>query len=114
MQNTAPRPNDTAGLFAVPGHRWSLMNQVPQAVFADAVVIRIAHVARNEPWECPNITADGGMDAVFDDIAIRSPLNALAALFPSLALRNALLATLESGSKGYCVRKIEEAPSSCA
>jgi hypothetical protein len=47
----------------------------------------------------PNITADGGMDAVFDDIAIRSPLDALAALFSSLALRNALLATLESGSK---------------
>jgi hypothetical protein len=53
------------------------------------------------------------MDTVFDDIAIRSPLDALAALSSSLALRNALLATLESGSKGYCVREIEEAPSSC-
>jgi hypothetical protein len=110
MQNTAPRPNDTAELFAVPGHRWSLMNQAPQAVFADTIVIRIARVARNELWECPNITADEGMDAVFDDIAIRSPLDAFAALFSSLALRNTLLATLESGSKGYCVRKIEEAP----
>jgi hypothetical protein len=95
--------------LTVPGPRWSLMNQAPEAVFVDSIVIRIAHVARNEPWECPNITADEGMDAVFDDIAIRSPLDALAALFSSLTLRNALLATLESGSKGYCVREIEEA-----
>lgn len=49
------------------------------------------------------------MDAVIDDIAIRSPLDARAALFSSLTLRNALLATLESGRKSYCIREIEEA-----
>jgi hypothetical protein len=109
MQNAEPRSNDTAELLAVPGHRWSLMNQTSQAVFAESIVSRIAHVARNEPWECPNIIADEGMDAVFDDVAIRSPLDALAALFSSLTLRNALLATLESGSKDYSGRKTEEA-----
>ena len=109
MENAVPCTNDTAELLAVPGHRWSLMNQASQAIFADSIVIRIAHVARNESWECSHVTADEGMDAVFNDIAIRSPLDALAALFSSLVLRNALLATLESGSKGYSVRETEQA-----
>lgn len=44
-----PRSNDTAEFLAVPDPRWSLMNQAPQAVFADSIVIRIVQVARNEP-----------------------------------------------------------------
>ena len=108
MQATTPDPVNTAEMLAVPGHRWALMNQAPEAVFADSIIIRIAHVACNEPLDCPIIEADEGMDAVFDDVAIRSPLDALAALFSSLTLRNALLATLDTNSKSCSDNAIKD------
>ena len=92
-------PNDGLGILDVPSHISQLMKQDPEEVFVDPIIIRTARVARNEPLDLSEVTADEGMDAVFGDVAIRSPLDVLAALYSSLTLRKTLLATLVNSRK---------------
>ena len=99
VQESRSGPNDGLEILDVPPHISVLMKQGSAAVLVDTLIIRTSHVARNELWALPDVTADEGLDAVFGDVTIRSPLDVLAALFSSLTLRNTLLATLVNSRK---------------
>jgi len=78
----------------VPEHLATLLEQECDDVLVDCIGQRAYNLARNLPTT-DNTEADDGMDAVVEDFAIRSPLDAVAAWWSSLTLHKVLARSLE-------------------
>ncbi|KAI0175239.1 hypothetical protein BJ166DRAFT_562195 [Pestalotiopsis sp. NC0098] len=78
----------------LPDHLAVLLEQDADEVFNPSVVQRAHNLAWNRPTELNAIGATDGMDAVVEDAAIRSPMDAIAAWWSSLTLQSALTNSL--------------------
>jgi hypothetical protein len=77
----------------LPDHLAALIERDCDEVLVPAVVQRAYNLAWNKP-SAEKTTVDTPMDAVVEDFAICSPLDALAAWYSSLVLNNGLASTL--------------------
>jgi hypothetical protein len=88
-QNTEAEP--------LPEHLASLIERECDEVLVSAVVQRAYNLAWNKP-SAAQTTLDTSMDAVVEDFAICSPLDALSAWYSSLVLNQGLVSTLATKS----------------
>ncbi|KAI4639642.1 hypothetical protein J4E93_008996 [Alternaria ventricosa] len=88
--NTSKQNNEAVPL---PKHLAALIERECDEVLVPAVVQRAYNLAWNRP-SAEQTTVDTSMDAVVEDFAICSPLDALAAWYSSLVLNKGLAATL--------------------
>ena len=89
----------------LPDHLAYLLEFDCEDVMTDSIIQRASNLA----WDRPTAEAcegeDIGMDIVVQDLAISSPLDALAAWFSSAALHRALLSALEPSSQKKLFRE---------
>jgi Domain of unknown function (DUF2014)/Helix-loop-helix DNA-binding domain len=77
----------------LPDHLTALLEQHPRDVLNDAIVQRAYNLAWNKPTS-KNAEADGSLDFVVEDLAISSPLDALASWYSSYVLGRALTCSM--------------------
>ncbi|KAI9701374.1 MAG: hypothetical protein M1820_006465 [Bogoriella megaspora] len=80
---------------ALPAHLASLLENECEDVLVDTIVQRAYNLAWNRP-SAEETYEDSTMDSVVEDLAIASPLDALAAWWSSLVLNKVLLDQLEN------------------
>lgn len=78
----------------LPDHLTVLLEQDADEVFNPSVVQRAHNLAWNRPTDLNAIGVTDGMDAVVEDTAIRSPMDAVAAWWSTLTLQGALTNSL--------------------
>ncbi|ETS78193.1 hypothetical protein PFICI_10255 [Pestalotiopsis fici W106-1] len=78
----------------LPDHLTILLEQDADEVFNQSVVQRAHNLAWNRPTDLDAIGVTDGMDAVVEDTAIRSPMDAVAAWWSTLTLQSALTNSL--------------------
>jgi hypothetical protein len=80
----------------LPEHLSALLEQDCDQVLNDQVIQRAYNLAWNLPTTKNVLVQTDGMDAVVDDNAVRSPMDAVSAWWSCQTLQRALLASLES------------------
>ena len=91
IASNAPKRN--SAVEPLPEHLAALIDKECDEVLVPAVVQRAYNLAWNKP-SAEQTTVDTSMDAVVEDFAICSPLDALAAWYSSLVLNKGLAKTL--------------------
>jgi hypothetical protein len=84
----------------LPPHLTALLEFECDEILVDCIAQRAYNLAFNLPTTHDSVSFSDGMDVVVNDFAIRSPLDAAAAWFSTLRLRQALANTLSKGSDG--------------
>jgi hypothetical protein len=80
----------------LPKHLAALLEQECDEVLVDSIGQRAYNLTWNLPTTHNAKNSSGDMDSVVDDVAIRSPLDAVSAWFSSLVLQGALSKSMES------------------
>ena len=89
-----------SGQEALSEHLAQLLELEASDILVDRVIQRAYNLAYNRPTtQDDSDIHEEGMNAVVEDMAIRSPLDAVAGWYSSLMLRRACLASLKSKSK---------------
>ncbi|KAI1089753.1 hypothetical protein F5B19DRAFT_485036 [Rostrohypoxylon terebratum] len=78
----------------LPDHLAALLEHDCDAVLDQSIVQRVHNLAWNRPTDHNAIGITDGMDTVVDDVAIRSPMDAVAAWWSNITLQGALTKTL--------------------
>lgn len=78
----------------LPDHLAALLEQDCDVVLNPSIVQRAHNLAWNRPTEHNAIGITDGMDTVVDDVAVRSPMDAVAAWWSNMSLQNALTNSL--------------------
>ena len=106
LQKSTPQSNSEA----LPEHMACLLDLDASDVLADRIIQRAYNLAYNRPTEQNDTEeySDDGMNAVVEDQAIRSPLDAVAAWYSSLVLHRGFLTSLKNHSKPEEVSRMEE------
>lgn len=78
----------------LPDHLAALLEQDYDEVLTSSIIQRAHNLAWNRPTEHNAIDGTDGMDTVVDDLAVRSPLDAVAAWWSSKALHDSLTSSL--------------------
>jgi hypothetical protein len=82
-------PDDT-----LPEHLATLLEQDCEEVLNDDIIQRAHNLAWNEPTTYNVVSKIDGMDTVVDDVAVRSPMDAVAAWYSNLTLHRVLVNSL--------------------
>lgn len=85
---------------ALPPHLATLLEMDCDEVMIDPVIQRAYNMTLDRPTQENTKSEDALLDIVVEDLAVRSPLDALAAWWSSYALQKALLASFEFSAKG--------------
>jgi hypothetical protein len=80
---------------ALPEHLAALLEQDCDEVLNDAIIQRAHNLAWNQHTTHNVVDKIDGMDTVVEDAAVRSPMDAVAAWYSSLALHRILIASLQ-------------------
>jgi hypothetical protein len=94
---------------ALPEHLAILLDQDCDEVFNDDIIQRAHNLAWNQDTTYNVIDKVDGMDMVVEDVAVRSPMDAVAAWYSSLALHRALVNSLPKsrGNKATVAEDID-------
>jgi hypothetical protein len=80
----------------LPAHLAELLEQDCDDVLNPSIIQRAHNLAWNRPTELNSIGPTDGMDTIVDDIAVRSPMDAVAAWWSTMTLHGALTRSLSS------------------
>lgn len=104
LQQTLSR-NDDPRAQELPKHLAALLEQECDDVLVDSIGQRAYNLAWNLPTAHNMKNSGGDMDTIAEDLAARSPLDAVSAWFSSLVLQSALSRSMESADSDEAMQR---------
>jgi hypothetical protein len=98
-QSSKTVANSSSTSDHLPDYLVALLERDADEVLVGPIVHRAYNLAWNKSTTDDITDSDDGLNSVVEDFAIRSPLDAIAAWWSSLVLRDSLLTALEKGGK---------------